>query len=306
MVPELPKYQATLLGLACGDAVGTTVEFKSRGSFPPVTGMTGGGPFRLQKGQWTDDTSMALCLAHSLVHNKGFNAEDQMNRYCNWYQLGYMSCTGECFDIGNTVRAALHDFMENRNPFAGSTDPYSAGNGAIMRLAPIPMFYALDFDRTVHFSGESSRTTHAAYEAIECAKLFGAQIRTALLGGSKQEILTGSGYISSLPPVLELASGKYQDKDRSEVKGSGYVLHSLEAALWCFANTENYEAAVLLAANLGDDADTTAAVVGQLAGAFYGMEGIPELWLEAVAERENIKDLAAELFRLRIQPDSTL
>lgn len=299
MILELDKYKATLLGLACGDAVGTTVEFRSRGSFPPVTDMTGGGPFQLQKGQWTDDTSMALCLGYSLVQCKGFNAEDQMNRYCNWYQLGYMSCTGECFDIGGTVRAALHEYLKSKNPYSGPIDPNSAGNGAIMRLAPIPMFFALDFDRTIHYSGESSRTTHAAYEAIECSRLFGAQIRAALLGGSKQDVLVGSGYVPSLPSVRTLACGEYQSKAEDEIKGTGYVLRSLEAALWCFATTESYEAAVLRAANLGDDADTTAAIVGQLAGAFYGMTGIPVNWLDVLAERALIEELAQGLFRLR-------
>lgn len=299
MPPTPEQYQATLLGLACGDAVGTTVEFRSRGSFQPVTDMTGGGPFQLQKGQWTDDTSMALCLAHSLVHHKGFNPEDQMNRYCNWYQLGYMSCTGECFDIGNTVRAALHDFMKHKNPYTGSTDPRTAGNGGIMRLAPIPMFYVQDIDRTVHFSGESSRTTHAAYEAIECARLFGAQIRTALLGGSKQDILTASGYMPSLPTVRALAKGEYQFKSEIEIKGSGYVLHSLEAALWCFTHTNNFEQAVLRAANLGDDADTTAAIVGQLAGAYYGLSAIPTHWLATLAERDAIAHLAHQLYQHR-------
>ena len=292
---EIDKYRATLLGLACGDAVGTTVEFKRRGTFEPVTDMSGGGPFRLQKGQWTDDTSMALCLAHSLLQHSGFNAEDQMNRYCNWYRVGYMSSTGECFDIGNTVRAALHHFMETQNPYAGSTDPRSAGNGGIMRLAPVPMFYARNLDLTIHFSGESSRTTHAAYEAIECARLFGAQIRAALMGGSKQEILVQSGYVPSLPTVLGLAKGAYQAKTEDQIKGSGYVLQSLEAALWCFLHTDSFADAVLRATNLGDDADTTAAIVGQLAGAYYGVQNIPASWLDALAERTAIDALAQRL-----------
>lgn len=299
---ELDKYQGALLGLACGDAVGTSVEFKPRGSFAPVTDMTGGGPFRLQKGQWTDDTAMALCLAQSLVDRRGFNAEDQMQRYCNWYQHGYMSCTGTCFDIGNTVRAALNQFLQTGNPYAGSTDPHSAGNGAIMRLAPVPMFYALDADLTIHFSGESSRTTHAAYEALECARLFGAQIRTALLGGSKSEILLQSGYSPSLPSVQQLANGNYQGKFVTDIQGTGYVFHSLEAALWCFANTDSYAEAILCAVNLGDDADTTAAIVGQIAGAFYGVAGIPSAWLTALAEKELIMGLASELLLRRFNP----
>jgi ADP-ribosyl-[dinitrogen reductase] hydrolase len=137
----LDRQRGCLLGLACGDAVGTTVEFSARGSFPPMTDMVGGGPFRLPVGAWTDDTSMALCLATSLVEKNGFDAHDQMTRYCQWYQNGYLSSTGRCFDIGLTVRGALARFQKSGEPFSGSTDPQAAGNGCIMRLAPVPMFY---------------------------------------------------------------------------------------------------------------------------------------------------------------------
>src|SRR5512145_652490 len=117
---ESDRFHGCLLGLAAGDATGTTVEFQPRGSFPPVVDMIGKGPFNLQPGQWTDDTSMALCLATSLVRAGGFDATDQMNRYCNWYKEGYLSSTGHCFDIGNTVRQALHRYIETGDPFGGS------------------------------------------------------------------------------------------------------------------------------------------------------------------------------------------
>ena len=123
-----------MLGLAVGDAVGTTVEFKTRGTFHPVTNMVGQGPFGLQAGEWTDDTSMALCLAKSLIEMNGFNSRDQMERYWKWYREGYLSSNGRCFDIGNTVRDALNRFKQSGNPISGSTDPNSAGNGSIMRL----------------------------------------------------------------------------------------------------------------------------------------------------------------------------
>src|SRR5262245_51364820 len=135
------RYLGCLLGLAVGDAIGTTVEFRPRGSFEPLTDMVGGGPFGLLPGQWTDDTSMALCLAHSLVYRRAFDPTDQMNRYCNWANYGYMSSTGECFDIGGTTSQALVRYQSTLDPFSGVTDPLSAGNGAIMRLAPIPMFF---------------------------------------------------------------------------------------------------------------------------------------------------------------------
>jgi hypothetical protein len=135
------RFRGCLLGLALGDALGTTLEFRLRGSFEPITDMMGGGPFRLRPGQWTDDTSMALFLAESLVACRGFDPRDQMERYCRWAESSYTSSTGTCFDIGGTVSAAFRRYRVTREPFSGSTDPFSAGNGCIMRLAPIPMFF---------------------------------------------------------------------------------------------------------------------------------------------------------------------
>lgn len=295
------RYLGCLLGLACGDAVGTTLEFAQRGTFKPITDMVGGGPFELKAGQWTDDTSMALCLAHSLLFKKEFDPVDQMNRYCNWKNYGYMSCTGECFDIGNTIQQALSQYMMTKNPYAGSVHPRTAGNGAIMRLAPIPLFYALDYQLTLHYSGESSRTTHAADEAIESARLFGALIFWALKGKSKEDILLNHQYVAHSPKVIALAQGAYLNKLEKDINGTGYVIASLEAALWCFARTNSYQEAVLAAANLGDDADTTAAIVGQLAGAYYGISAIPTSWLDKLAMREEIEELALNLLKSRYQ-----
>ena len=186
------RYVGSLAGLASGDAVGTTVEFRSRGTFPPVTDMVGGGPFGLAPGQWTDDTSMALCLAESLLAKNGFDARDQMGRYLNWWTWGYLSSTGECFDIGMTVRGALERFQRTGEPYSGSTDPYSAGNGSLMRLAPVVLFFFPQVEQVVHFSAESSRTTHGAPESIECCKLL-SYILTRCLGGlPKDEVLNAT------------------------------------------------------------------------------------------------------------------
>ena len=171
MLTTQQRYQGCLLGLAAGDAVGTVAEFKPRGSFPPVTDMTGGGPFRLQPGQWTDDTSMALCLADSLIACGGFDAADQMSRYVRWWREGYLSSTGACFDIGNATRDALSRYRDTGEPFAGSTDPYSAGNGSLMRLAPAPLFFASDPELAIRMSAESSRTTHGADNLRGCLPL---------------------------------------------------------------------------------------------------------------------------------------
>lgn len=298
MLPTLSeRYRGCLLGLACGDAVGTSVEFKPRGSFPALTDMVGGGPFNLKPGQWTDDTSMALCLAESLLTKNGFDAADQMGRYLNWWQWGYLSSTGDCFDIGMTVRQALTHYQETGNPFAGSTDPFSAGNGSLMRLAPVVLFYFPTLDQIKAFSSSSSKTTHAAPEAIECCQLFAELICRALQGASKSDLRHLGHRHFSEPKVAAIAGGNYLAKPKSEIVGTGYCVASLEAALWCFHYTDSFEDAILQAANLGDDADTTAAIVGQLAGAFYGVQAIPGSWLAKLYMCDEIRVIADALLQ---------
>ncbi len=297
------RYLGSLLGLACGDAVGTTVEFKPRGTFEPVTDMIGGGPFGLQPGEWTDDTSMALCLAESLLETGGFSPEDQSQRYLRWYRDGHLSSTGQCFDIGNATRAALLRFESSGDPYSGSTDPYSAGNGSIMRLAPVPMYYLDNHADVIQYSADSSRTTHAAVEAVDACKLFGLMIALALQGKPKLEILeSASQYInpdSLSPKIAALARMEYRRKSENEIIGSGYVVKSLEAALWVFLHTDSYPEAVLAAVNLGDDADTTGAVIGQIAGAHYGVDAIPPGWLEKLKYRQQIETFAARIYQER-------
>ncbi|HKG53992.1 MAG TPA: ADP-ribosylglycohydrolase family protein [Anaerolineales bacterium] len=298
MQDDLNRFRGCLLGLAVGDAIGTTVEFKPRGSFPTVTDMVGGGPFHLKPGQWTDDTSMALCLATSLIFNNGFDPIDQMDRYWDWYQNGYLSSTGEFFDIGNTIREALERYKHTGNPFSGSTSPDMAGNGSLMRLAPVPMFYFPDLEKIIHFAGESSRTTHGALECLEACRLFAEMIFRAISGMSKDDILFSSTIKISSPKIKEVASGEYRQKTTTEIQGTGYVVKSLEAALWCFYQTDTFESAILRAANLGGDADTTAAICGQIAGAYYGESEIPAKWLERLFMRTEITDLADKLSKI--------
>ena len=296
------RFQGCLLGLAVGDAVGTTTEFKSRGSFALTTDMVGGGLFNLQVGEWTDDTSMALCLATSLLKSGGFDPKDQMDRYCRWQEDGYLSSNGRCFDIGDTVRSALNQYRENGNPFAGSTNPQSAGNGSIMRLAPIPMFYFKNSDNAEVFAAKSSRTTHAAEECTDSCRLLAGIIIRALSGCSKEEVLFAKkDDFKGAKNVISIAEGAYRNKCEDEIIGSGYVIKSLEAALWCFLHTDTYEAAILKAANLGEDADTTAAICGQVAGAFYGISGIPEKWQNRLVMKQEIGELAERLYEKALQ-----
>jgi ADP-ribosyl-[dinitrogen reductase] hydrolase len=293
---ELDRYRGCLLGLAIGDAIGTTVEFQPRGTFPPVTSMVGGGVFNLKPGQWTDDTSMALCLAESLVFCDGFDALDQMQRYLKWYETGYLSSTGRCFDIGSATRQALERFKTTGKPMCGSTHPSTAGNGSLMRLAPVPMYFASSKIKTRLFAGKSSRTTHAAKECIEACTLFADMLVLALTGKEKEGILFEGGVPGIVSAKIQaIANGEYKDKPMQQIRGNGYVVDALEAALWCFWTTDTFSEAVLMAANLGDDADTTAAICGQIAGAYYGQAGIPVPWLDKLYMRDEIISLAEKL-----------
>lgn len=302
---RIERYRGCLLGLAAGDALGTPVEFRPPGTFAPVTGMVGGGYHNLKPGEWTDDTSLALCLAESLIEKKGFDSVDQLERYVRWYREGHLSSTGTCFDIGTTTRSALERFMLSREPFPGLTDERSAGNGSLMRLCPVPMFYAADPARAIEFSGESSRTTHALRVVVDACRFFGGLILGALAGVSK-EILLSPGY-SPLPGYWEehplagevdaVAAGSYLHKEPPEIRGRGYAVASLEAALWAFSRSSTFEEGCLLAVNLGEDADTTAAIYGQLAGAYYGASAIPQAWLDCLAERALIESYAGGLIR---------
>lgn len=292
---RIQRARGALLGLAVGDALGTTVEFHPRGSFREISDMAGGGPFGLKPGQWTDDTSMALCLGASLVAG-GFDPLDQMRRYLDWADNGYMSSTGRCFDIGATVSRALARFQQTGDPIAGSSDPRSAGNGCIMRLAPVPIRYQDDPAQAVALSGEQSRTTHGAEECVAASRLFGEMLVRALKGAHKEAVLAAPELAGDMPPKLAaIAAGAWRGKSREQVKGSGYVVESLEASLWCFYHSDNFRDAVLLATNLGDDADTTAAITGQIAGAFYGEEGIPQPWREKLTMGQMIGQMAEAL-----------
>ena len=266
--------------------------------------MIGGGPFHLQAGQWTDDTSMALCLATSLLRCGGFDPQDQMNRYRRWYREGYLSSTGKCFDIGGTVHSAIHAFELTDQPYSGSSDPQSAGNGSIMRLAPIPMFYALEPLQAMHLAEESSRTTHAAQAALDACRYFAGLMVGALNGEDKETILasnyspiSGQGPHGYCEEIKSIAEGSFKMKQPPEIRGTGYVVRSLEAALWALYESSTFEEGALLAVNLGSDADTTGAVYGQLAGALYGIDAIPNSWKEKLAMKDLIEDTAQGLLQ---------
>lgn len=284
-----------LLGLAVGDALGTTLEFAARDTYPTLKNMVGGGPFNLEAGQWTDDTAMALALADSLIARGELDAADLAKRFVSWWHLGIYSCTGDCFDIGITTRIALGRAEATGDPFAGSTSEDSAGNGSIMRLAPAALFGWNDREQAIDVARQQSRVTHGAPQAVDACGLMAAALVDAIGTG---ELRLSSDTILH-PALAPLVQREFDEKPRSAITSSGYVVDTLEAALWAVTQSQTFEDALVLAVNLGGDADTVGAVTGQIAGALYGASAIPERWLEPLAWRERLGETAEALLTAR-------
>lgn len=284
------KYRGCLLGLALGDALGSTLEFSERDRAPKVMDLVGGGPFNLKPGEWTDDTSMAICLAHSLLRKEYFSPQDQMEIYSEWWRKGIFSVNGKCFDIGNTVLRALEKFELSKQANVGDPSPNSAGNGSLMRVAPAALFFLGDAKACIEACGASSKTTHKAPEAVDACRYFGGLLFGAILGRDKKELTTqlfepfpGAWDEIALQPSIVKVAQEAHKKTRAEIKSTGYVIDTLEAAIWAFFNSSTFEEGAILAANLAGDSDTVAAVYGQLAGAYYGEYMINPSWIKKLA-----------------------
>ncbi len=282
------------LGLAVGDALGTTLEFEMRDQMPRIEDITGGGPFALPPGCWTDDTSMALALADSLLASESLDCRDLMDRFVAWWLDGDYSCTGHCFDIGNTTSEALARYQVTGDPLAGSTNPRTAGNGSLMRLSPVALRFWSDRARLDNAAEQQSRTTHAALEAVDGCRAFADLLADAISGEPRRDVLAPRSF-EGAPAIAEILGGSWCGRPRDKIRSSGYVVHTLEAAIWSVARTADFPNAVLLAANLADDADTVAAVTGQLAGAIYGLSGIPQHWLDQIEWKDRLLDTAERL-----------
>ncbi len=300
------RFRGALLGLAIGDALGTTLEFQER-DFSTVTDIVGGGVFKLNAGYWTDDTSMACCLAYSLIKSRGFNAKHLMESFSYWYRYGAFSPTGACFDVGNATRLAIEAFLSSGNPFSGNDSPSMAGNGSLMRIAPIVLFYFDHFEDVVTYAAESSKTTHPAVEAVDACRYFSALLFGAL-SGERKEILLSSRYspvqgywdkYPLSPKINSIAIGEYQTKNRDKILSTGYVVDSLEAALWAFARHDSFRAGMLEAVNLAGDSDTIGAIYGQIAGAYYGEFSLPIEWITKIYAPQGFYHFAQDLLGMR-------
>lgn len=299
--PVRDRCIGMMIGLAIGDALGTTNEFLPTAKATKLTGIIGGGPFKLAPGQWTDDTSMALCLLESLLEN-GFNAKDQMSRYLKWRNTGYMSCTGTCFDIGNITSEAITRFQNTGEPYQGSIDNTKSGNGGIMRLAPVVVMNHDDLKFCIGDAKKQSKTTHGSAFCIDSAAVLGEILFNCVNReetDTKDDVLTIFDDLDIETQLVHdlVEKAEYKTKSFDDVfNTSGFVVSTLEFALWCFYHTNSFTECVLLAANAGGDADTNAAVAGQIAGAYYGHAGIPDEWISTIWWNRRIINKTTELF----------
>lgn len=300
MMNKQNKARGAFFGLVVGDALGTTLEFLDRDTYDHLTTIVGGGPFRLNPGEWTDDTSMALALTDSLIINQGFNPSDLMRRFLSWWENGKYSHNYRCFDIGGTCKTALNNFKISSNPYSGDTHFLAAGNGGLMRLAPAVLFYHNDHDKAIETALLQNKTTHPSTECMHAARIFSEYLWRALEVENRFELFDFNPTIPldiKAYPYLNLTIEKeFMNMLREEVESTGYVSASLLASLWSVYNTDNFKDAVLLAANLGHDSDTVAAITGQLAGALYGFDQIPAEWYNMLAWKDKLDDWFERLY----------
>lgn len=295
-VEALDKAKGLLMGLAVGDAVGTTLEFQARDS-SHIYDMVGGGPFNLKAGEWTDDTSMALCLAETYIEKNCCDMDFFREKLISWYKTGHNSSNGVCFDIGNTTRYALEQVIKHGPDWLGNNSPETAGNAALIRHAPVAIFRRKSFIDGWRDASIQSMSTHCAPESIDCCQYINVILHYLLNGFGKDEAFSPHK-IPFLVRVLIINAGEYKEKHRDQIRSSGYVIDTLEAALWAVWHTDNFKDAILLAANFADDADSVAATAGQLAGALYGLSGIPAEWVDKIVDKDRILSMAEELFHL--------
>ena len=295
------RYLGCLLGLAVGDAYGAPFEGAWRGSFEVPDDYETDGTHSEKRGEWTDDTSLALCLADSLLAKKELDLGDVAERFHRWYREGYNSSREEAFGIGGTCKKAIEAFEKSGKADSGLQDYYSAGNGSVMRLAPVPMVFAFDFHLVARMSEKSSRVTHQAKQALDCCRILGFAVANLLRGASKAQALNSlhKAFEEEVHnEVLPIIKGSYQTAEADTIDTTAYVVKTLEAALWAFWNANGFFNGLKNLIALGGDTDTIGAVYGQLAGAFYGRDGIPEGLVDGLYEAEMIQRKALSLLEL--------
>ena len=288
-----------LMGLAIGDALGAPIQFMRRDTYEHVFGYTAGGTYQLDPGYWTDDTSMALCLAETLIEKGRYDPIDFGDRLVRWVDEGYNSSLPKCFDIGQTTLRAIGAYRRFGHEECGVTGEWAGGNGSIMRLAPVPIFYQEGDRLADEISVSQGILTHNHEVPNDGCRLLSAIILEGIKTGDKDAALSSVETLHVADKISHVRNRDYEQKVRDEIKSDGYVVSTLEAAMWSVWKTDNFNDALLLAVNLGDDADTVGAVAGQIAGAIYGVDEIPEEWMTGLAEGSRILNLGQQLFDCR-------
>lgn len=310
--------KAGIFGVCVGDALGVPVEFRSRDQLKrsPVTTMRAFGTHRQPIGTWSDDSSLMLCLADSLF--KGYDLEDIALKFLQWYNAEIWTPHGRVFDIGIATSQAIRRISKGVSPtLCGGTSEFDNGNGSLMRILPL-LFYIKDFPikRRFDITKSISSITHGHIRSVLACFIYLEFILEIFKGKDKWEAykimqetikefldcnpICSQEEMDKFHRILELKVGEYDlaplyTLDEEEISSSGYVLSSLEASLWCFLNSETYSEAVLKAVNLGEDTDTTGAITGGIAGIYYGLENIPEEWIDVLARKEDIENLCNKL-----------
>lgn len=304
--------KSVLFGVAVGDALGVPVEFFTRGQNlhlqkNPVKGMIGYGTHNQPAGTWSDDSSLTFCLAEALTQDFDLNRIAQ--NFIKWADYAFWSARGDVFDIGIATRKAIARLINGVKPeLAGGTDETDNGNGSLMRIAPL-LFYLMDkpTDERFRITQQVSAITHghirsviACFYYLEFARLlFYKKDKFEAYKILQTELPSAfpacTIFLNEIALFDRLLKGNIYLLSENEIGSSGYVLHTLEASIWCLLTTNTYRDAVLKAVNLGDDTDTTAAVTGGLAGLLYGYDNIPIEWRQQIARHDDIEDLAERM-----------
>lgn len=302
--------KAGILGVCIGDALGVPVEFRSREQLKrsPVTKMRALGTHRQPAGTWSDDSSLTLCLAESLCQE--YNLEDIATKFLQWYNAEIWTPHGRVFDIGIATRQAIYKISKGYTPqLCGGTNEFDNGNGSLMRILPL-LFYIKDFPIEQRFDKvkDVSSLTHAHIRSVISCFIYLEFLLEILNGAEKFEAYqktksTVKYFLDNNPICSQGEMDKFDrilnnnifEYDEDKISSSGYALHSLEASLWCFLNSENYSEAVLKAVNLGEDTDTTGAITGGIAGIYYGFKNIPEEWVSELVRKDDIENLCSKL-----------
>ncbi len=295
-----------LIGLAVGDALGAPVEFQERGTFPQVTEMQSGGYFRLPAGAWTDDTAMALCLADSLIAHRHLDVPDLLNRFVRWLNDNENTSTDRCIGAGQNTLAVLGNYHRTGALIAPPVKGRSDGNGAIMRLAPVACMHFGNTDTLRRIAIRQSQATHCSELSSAASEMLGWLLGLLIDGTEWQSALSAVWHDDWPDEIKAISRQGWASKNADEIQSTGYVVHTLEAAMWAVGTTANFEDALVKAVNLGHDADTVGAVTGQIAGARYGVNAIPGRWRDSLVRGALIAEKAEMLFAkrpLRSMPD---